>query len=301
MLGGPPTRSGFTPPSGRVTPPRCGLFLLRRSHEPALRRYSAVTRSTGAPQETNLAPPGPPLTHWRPGRSSGQSSAGDLALIVEGTRRRRRASKTVRFRPIRRLITSAGTNAQRGRPESGHLSGTRPTCPSPGSPAVPRARLRGGASHEAQGRRGARGGGAISGWGRPPRGVACACCARYSTSWSPALEQFLFVDDVVAVEDGAGLVAGQEHGDATRGRWRGSSCGRRCGGNRGGSGSVRQPPDRQCATPVRQRRTGMPSRWKTSGLSGSRRARRRARASAMGCDMGESAPPRSSSARARAG
>ena len=31
MLGGPPTRSGFPPPSGRVTPPRCGLFLLRRS------------------------------------------------------------------------------------------------------------------------------------------------------------------------------------------------------------------------------------------------------------------------------
>ena len=28
------------------------------------------------------------------------------------------------------------------------------------------------------------------------------------------LEQFLLVDDVVAVEDGAGLVAGQEHGDA---------------------------------------------------------------------------------------
>ena len=32
MLGGPPTRSGFPPPSGRVTPPRCGLFSLRRSH-----------------------------------------------------------------------------------------------------------------------------------------------------------------------------------------------------------------------------------------------------------------------------
>ena len=30
----------------------------------------------------------------------------------------------------------------------------------------------------------------------------------------PGLEEFLFVDDVVAVEDGAGLVAGQEHGDA---------------------------------------------------------------------------------------
>ena len=25
------------------------------------------------------------------------------------------------------------------------------------------------------------------GWGRPPRGVACACCAREATSWSPAL------------------------------------------------------------------------------------------------------------------
>ena len=29
----------------------------------------------------------------------------------------------------------------------------------------------------------------------------------------PGVEQFLFVDDVVAVEDGATLVAGQEHGD----------------------------------------------------------------------------------------
>ena len=29
----------------------------------------------------------------------------------------------------------------------------------------------------------------------------------------PGLEQFLLVDDVVAVEDGAALVAGQEHGD----------------------------------------------------------------------------------------
>ena len=37
---------------------------------------------------------------------------------------------------------------------------------------------------------------------------------------------------------------------------------------------------------VRQRRTGMPSRWKTSWLSGSRRARRRARDSAMGGEMG---------------
>ena len=34
MLGGPLERSGFPPPSGRFTPPRCGLFLLRRSHPP---------------------------------------------------------------------------------------------------------------------------------------------------------------------------------------------------------------------------------------------------------------------------
>ena len=34
----------------------------------------------------------------------------------------------------------------------------------------------------------------------------------------------------------------------------------------------------------------MPSRWKTSGLSGSRRARRRARASAMGCEIGRIRP-----------
>ena len=30
----------------------------------------------------------------------------------------------------------------------------------------------------------------------------------------PGVEQFLLVDDVVAVEDGAALVPGQEHGDA---------------------------------------------------------------------------------------
>ena len=39
MLGGPRTRSSFPPPSGRVTPPRCGLFLLRRSQCPNRRRH----------------------------------------------------------------------------------------------------------------------------------------------------------------------------------------------------------------------------------------------------------------------
>ena len=59
---------------------------------------------------------------------------------------------------------------------AGHVSGTSPLmpafhavgCATPGG-----APLRGGASHEAEGRRGAR-----PGRVRPPRGVACACCAR---------------------------------------------------------------------------------------------------------------------------
>ena len=51
-----------------------------------------------------------------------------------------------------------------------------------------------------------------AGWGRWRAGTACACCARYSTSW-PGVEQFLLVNNVVAVEDGAALVPGQEHGD----------------------------------------------------------------------------------------
>ena len=78
---------------------------------------------------------------------------------------------------------------------------------SPVSPAVPRARLRGGASHEAQGRRGARGGRA----GRPPATRRRLGVLRQILHKLVAgLEQFLFVDDVVAVEDGAGLVAGQK-------------------------------------------------------------------------------------------
>ena len=79
---------------------------------------------------------------------------------------------------------------------------------SPVSPAVPRARLRGGASHETKGRRGA---GRVG-----PPATRCRLCVLFQIGDElvAGLEQFLFVDDVVAVEDGAGLVAGQEHGDA---------------------------------------------------------------------------------------
>ena len=101
-----------------------------------------------------------------------------------------------------------------GGPGGARVSSARPEgcrVSSPVSPDVPRARLRGGASHETQGRRGARGGRA----GRSGATRRRLCVLRQIGDQLVAgLEQFLLVDDVVAVEDGAGLVAGQEHGDA---------------------------------------------------------------------------------------
>ena len=96
----------------------------RRNNKPVLRRYSAVATSTGPPEETNPTPPGPPHP-LASGQVVRSAQCGPLALIVEGTRRRRRASNTVRSGRSGQ-INSAGTNAQRGRPASGQLSGTRP-------------------------------------------------------------------------------------------------------------------------------------------------------------------------------
>ena len=75
-----------------------------------------------------------------------------------------------------------------------------------------RAPLCGAASYEAEGRRGARGGGAgrvgpLAGW------CHLRLLRQIGDELVPGVEQFLLVDDVVAVEDGAALVAGQEHGD----------------------------------------------------------------------------------------
>ena len=76
-----------------------------------------------------------------------------------------------------------------------------------------RAPLCGGASHEAEGRPGARGGGA--GRVRPPTGWhRLRLLRQIGDELVPGVEQFLLVDDVIAVEDGAALVPGQEHGDA---------------------------------------------------------------------------------------
>ena len=72
-----------------------------------------------------------------------------------------------------------------------------------------RASLRGAASHEAEGPCGALGGGA----GRvgPPMGWHRLRLLReILDELVPGVEQFLLVDNVVAVEDGAALVPGQE-------------------------------------------------------------------------------------------
>ena len=96
------------------------------------------------------------------------------------------------------------------RPTRGaQTGGVRP--PPPGSRAY-HAPLRGGASHEAEGRRSARGGepgrvGPPTGWRR------LRLLRQIGDKLVPGLEQFLLVDDVVAVEDGAALVPGQKHGD----------------------------------------------------------------------------------------
>ena len=86
--------------------------------------------------------------------------------------------------------------------------------PSPVSPDGPsRPPLRGRASHEAEGRHGARGGGAGRVGCRPPTRRRLCVLRQIGDELVACLDQFLLIDDVVAVEDGAGLVAGQEHGD----------------------------------------------------------------------------------------
>ena len=56
------------------------------------------------------------------------------------------------------------------------------------------------------------------------------------------LEQFLLVDDVVAVGRWRGSCVRSGAWQPARGRWRGSGCARRCGGSREGSGSAPRPP-----------------------------------------------------------
>ena len=96
-----------------------------------------------------------------------------------------------------------------GASRSAPTGGVRPPPPPPRGREPGRAPLRGAAAHEAEGRGGARGGGADrvgppTGWHR---------LRQIGDELVAGVEQFLLVDNVVAVEDGAALVAGQEHGD----------------------------------------------------------------------------------------
>ena len=111
-----------------------------------------------------------------------------------------------------------------------------------------RASLRGGASHEVEGRGGARGGcadrvGPPTGWYR------LRLLRQIGDELVPGVEQFLLVDNVVAVEDGPALVPGQEHGDPLGDIRADQVAGGGYADNREGSGSARQPTDRRCATP----------------------------------------------------
>ena len=75
-----------------------------------------------------------------------------------------------------------------------------------------RAPLCGGASHEAEGRCGARCG--VAGRVGPPTGWhRLRLLRQILDKLVPGVEQFLLVDNVVAVENGPALVPGQEHGD----------------------------------------------------------------------------------------
>ena len=162
---------GSRPPGLRSAAPRVRPLSPRARHQPerATERPNngaitnpccAVIRPLRRPQVLHRKliplPPDPPLTHWRPGRPSGQRSAGlwpSLSRAHDGEGGPRQPfdqADPARSTVLVRTPSGAGRN-QATYPEHVRVS-------SPVSPAVPRARLRGGASHEAKGRRGARGG-----------------------------------------------------------------------------------------------------------------------------------------------
>ena len=109
-----------------------------------------------------------------------------------------------------------GGVARRGPPVGLAVRGSRPpglraaACPAPSRPTcayavVRRTRRSGGV---------VRGTAVRAGWGPPATRCRLCVLRQIGDQLVAGLEQFLLVDDVVAVEDGAGLVAGQEHGDA---------------------------------------------------------------------------------------
>ena len=117
-------------------------------------------------------------------------------------------------RPVTACATIAGRPVLGGQDaipgaQTGGVRRPASTPPVRGRELLPgdRAPLSGGASHEAEGWRGARGGGSgrvgpLAGWYR------LRLLREILDELVPGVEQFLLVDDVVTVEDGAALVTG---------------------------------------------------------------------------------------------
>ena len=154
----------------------------RRNNEPVLRRYSAVATSTGPPQETNPHSPPDPSSPIgvRAGRQVSAVRASGPHCRGHTTAKAGLDNREIRpIRPDQQCWYERTAGPAGIRP---HIRNTS-ACPAPSRPLSParayavvrRTRRRGGAVRRA----------AVP-VGRAPRGVACACCARYSTSWSPA-------------------------------------------------------------------------------------------------------------------
>ena len=85
--------------------------------------------------------------------------------------------------------------------------------PPPPPPTRGGALLRGAASHEAKGRCGGARGSGTGRVGSPAGWHRLRLLRQIGDELVAGVEQFLLVNNVVAVEDGPALVAGQEHGD----------------------------------------------------------------------------------------
>ena len=99
----------------------------RRNNAPVLRRYSAVATSTGPPQETNPAPPGPPTHPLASGQVVRSAQCGPLAfrnrsarsspfMKLVTTRFRGNATHTRTSRIARRPSTSTSRSSSSARP-----------------------------------------------------------------------------------------------------------------------------------------------------------------------------------------
>ena len=138
MLGGPPTRSGFPPPSGRVTPPRCGLFLLRRSHS-----SWAEEKCPEAEQQ--------PVTRCQAWRSLARTAQHDQLLLEQKILRDHRAHATgaTQRRGHDGQVKQGVQEGLHARDSVGQTSGATPRCLKPGcSQRIGNSRRTGGFSRE---------------------------------------------------------------------------------------------------------------------------------------------------------